>query len=169
MRLDPVAGDVDAPGDPDALVLLHVVEQPLAGRRRGRDGRSARMCMPTDIILRLGLALAIEHVEGVLQQREPLVGVADARHVLAVVGGERVGHDQVAACRRPSARTAARRRSSRCRRGSRLPRRPGGACSRWARSGSTSRRGRSADRLLGRGDRLARCARAPRPRRARSA
>src|SRR5216684_6684922 len=40
-------------------------------------------------------AFVIEHVEGVADQAEPLVGMGHSGGILAVVVGERIGHDQV--------------------------------------------------------------------------
>ncbi len=50
MRLDPVAGDVEAAGHPNAVVLLDVVEQTLQADGRG-GWPIRRMCRPIDIIL----------------------------------------------------------------------------------------------------------------------
>src|SRR5215212_4440108 len=48
--LDPVAGDVDPPRDPDPLARGHVVEK--ASSAAARPGRpTSRQCSPTDIIL----------------------------------------------------------------------------------------------------------------------
>jgi hypothetical protein len=54
-----------------------------------------RLCRPTDIILGWVAPSFVEDVEGVLDQAEPPIGMAHGVGVLAVVGGERAGHDQV--------------------------------------------------------------------------
>ena len=74
----PVPRDVDAPADPDAVVLLHVVEEALPARPCAPGRPSSRQCRPTDIIFGALVAFGVEHVEGVLQVVEECVAGVEA-------------------------------------------------------------------------------------------
>src|SRR5712691_4424360 len=68
VRGDPVLGDVDAAGEPDAGVAHHVVERALeSGRARGMAAEP--QVQPERHHLGLRAALAIQHVEPVLHER----------------------------------------------------------------------------------------------------
>ena len=94
MGSDPVLRNVEAPGDPDALVLLHIVQET---PEAGHSCRMADQALMQADRHHLGLcrAFLVEDVESVLYQAEPLVRVDHAGGVLAVVVGQRIGHDQV--------------------------------------------------------------------------
>src|SRR5713226_1050296 len=95
VRDDPVFGDVDAPREPHALVASDVVQRALeAGRPRGMPDEP--QMQPERHHLGLRLALAVEHVEAVLHEREVVVGGEQATAAeLRIVGREAVRHDQV--------------------------------------------------------------------------
>src|SRR5262245_19483582 len=95
MRRDPVTSDVDAPGEPDALVAGDVVERALqaGGPRRMADQAQvqAERHHPG-----LRAALAIQDLEAVLDERVVVAGREEAAAAeLGVVRREAVGHDQV--------------------------------------------------------------------------
>src|SRR2546425_3281461 len=97
MRDDPVFGDVDAPREPHALVASDIVQRALeAGRPRGMPDEP--QVQPERHHLGLRLALAVEHVEAVLHEREVVVGGEQAAAAeLRIVGREAVRHDQMRA------------------------------------------------------------------------
>ena len=95
--LHPVFGDVDAARDPDLVVAFHVIDEAL--QRRGTAGTADQTAVEADIehFRAAGLALGVEHVEGVAQIGEELVAGVEAlrggeAHVVAV---ERVGDDEL--------------------------------------------------------------------------
>src|SRR5215207_9708079 len=94
MSRDPVACDVEAAGDPNVLVLHHVVEQTLEAGRAGRMAAEPHV-EPDRHHLRLLGALAVEHVEGIADKGEPRVRGSDPAGVLAVVVDQRIGNDEV--------------------------------------------------------------------------
>src|SRR5580765_8100328 len=95
VRGDPVFGDVETPREPHAVVLGHIVERALEprGARRMTDEPQVQ---PERHHLGLRAALAVEHVEAVLHEREVVVGGEEAAPAeLRIVGGEAVGNDQM--------------------------------------------------------------------------
>src|SRR5207237_10137972 len=97
MSGDPVFGDIEAPSEPDALMAPHVVARALEPRGpRGMADESQVQAERHHLGLRP--ALAIEHVEAVLDEREVVVrGEAATATELRIVGGEAVRHDEVRA------------------------------------------------------------------------
>src|SRR5258708_22894987 len=94
VRRLPVVGEVEAPGDTYAGLLLQIVEQP--PQAGGAAGMADQAHVHADRHhLRARGAFLVEDVEGVLDQAEPVVGMAHGGGVLAVIVGERVGHDQL--------------------------------------------------------------------------
>src|SRR5262245_25577596 len=94
---DPVSGDVDAPGEPDALVAGDVVERTLqAGGSRWMADQA--QVQPERHHLGLRSALAVEDVEAVPDERVVVRGGEEAAAAkLGVVGGQAVGHHQMRA------------------------------------------------------------------------
>src|ERR1051325_10009084 len=91
---DPVPRDIDAARDPYPLMLHRIIEKPLErGSSSGTSGEPAMQ--PDRHHARPRLALAVEHVEAVLQIREKLVARIEAlrRDVRRVEGGEAAGAD----------------------------------------------------------------------------
>src|SRR5215510_7342376 len=94
---DPVTSDVDAPGEPDALVAGDVVERALeaGGARRMPDQPQVQAERHH---LGLRAALTVEDIEAVLDERVVVVrGEEAAAAELGVVGREAIRHDQVRA------------------------------------------------------------------------
>ena len=75
-------------------LLLDVVEQAPQSRYAAGMADQALVQADRHHLGRRG-ALLVEDVEGVAAEREPLLGGGHAGGILAVVVGERVGHDQV--------------------------------------------------------------------------
>src|SRR6266700_6499815 len=101
VRGDPVFGDVETPCEPHAVVLGHIVERAL-------EPRGARWMTDEPQVqaerhhLRLRAALAVEHIEAVLDEREVVLGGEEAAAAeLRIVGGEAVRHDQMRAVVHP--------------------------------------------------------------------
>src|SRR5262245_52724465 len=67
MGLDPMAGDVPSAGDPDIVVLHHIVEQPFEAGCAG--GMSSQAHVQADRHhFRLGGAFTVKHVEGIAHE-----------------------------------------------------------------------------------------------------
>ena len=104
MRRGPVLGDLQAGGEPDALVAADIVEKAFQGLRPAGTPDEAAMQADRHHLRRALNALLVEAVEAVLEIGEILVARVEAlrRGEAHVVGVERVGHDQLVAC--PEAR-----------------------------------------------------------------
>src|SRR5262249_26344933 len=94
MGLDPMAGGVPPARGPQVLVPPPIVAQPFeAGSASRMPGQPH---VQTDRHhFRLGRTLAIEHVESVANESEPVIGRADRAGVFAVVVSQRVGHNEM--------------------------------------------------------------------------
>ncbi len=91
----PAPGDVEAAGDADALILLHIIEETDEAGGTGAVADQAHMQADR---LHLGLAgaLRIENVEDLLASLQIVVRRAkEARAELAVIIDQRIGHDQM--------------------------------------------------------------------------
>src|SRR5215510_578582 len=97
MSGDPVTSDVDAPGEPDALVAGDVVERALqAGGPRWVPDQAQVQAERHHLGLRA--ALAVENVEAVPDERVVVARREEAAAAeLGIVGGEAVGHHQMRA------------------------------------------------------------------------
>src|SRR6516164_10968647 len=84
MGLDPMAGDVPVAGDPDIVVLHHVIEQPFEAGRASRMAGQAHVQADRHHF-RMGRPLAVEDVEGIAHEGEPVVARADRAGVFAGV------------------------------------------------------------------------------------
>jgi hypothetical protein len=91
----PVGSDIGAAGDPDALVPAHMVQE--ARQAACPSGMACHARVEPDIEhLGGGFALLVELVERIREQPEEFVRRLDAaRHQLAVIGDQRIGHDQL--------------------------------------------------------------------------
>src|SRR5690606_37624376 len=69
----PVAGNVEAPGEPDALVPPRVIEKALQPGDLARPPDQAAVQADRHHLCRTRLAFGIEHVEGVLEILEELL------------------------------------------------------------------------------------------------
>src|SRR3546814_12913728 len=85
-----MAGDVDAPAEPDLLMTLGVFKKTLEGREAGRTADQAAVQADGKHLRRLA-AFGIQHVEGILEVLEKIVALVETldlskAHVVGVQG-----------------------------------------------------------------------------------
>ena len=92
-----MVGNVDAAGEPDLVMALHVIDEP--GKGCGASWAANQTAVQADVhhFRSTGGSLGIEHVESVLQIAEELVAAVEPLSCgkTHVVGIERVGNDQL--------------------------------------------------------------------------
>src|SRR5665213_1106590 len=96
MDLAPMLRDIEAPADPDAIMLLHIIEK--AGQRHGTTGPSHQTAMQTDRHhARMIVALGIKAIETVFEIGKEIFAAIEALggHEAHVIGFKRIGYHEM--------------------------------------------------------------------------